>query len=52
MLLSTIPAETLRPIGMESYQDMDALLQAADLKGKSIYVIPNGNTVMPIPQEA
>ena len=52
LLLSTIPAETLRPIGMESYQDMDALLQAADLKGKSIYVIPNGNTVMPIPQEA
>ena len=52
MLLSTIPAETLRPIGMESYQDMDALLKAADLSGKSIYVIPNGNTVMPIPADA
>ena len=52
MLLSTIPAETLRPIGMESYQDMDSLLKAADLSGKSIYVIPNGNTVMPIPADA
>ena len=51
MLLSTIPAETLRPIGMESYQDMDTLLKAADLSGKSIYVIPNGNTVMPIPAD-
>ena len=51
LLLSTIPAETLRPIGMESYQEMDALLRAADLDGKSIYVIPNGNTVMPIPAE-
>ena len=52
MLLSTIPSETLRPIGMESYQDMDTLLKAADLSGKSIYVVPNGNTVMPIPAES
>ena len=52
MLLSRIPAETLRPIGMESYQDVDELIKAADLDGKSIYIIPNGATVMPVPTES
>ena len=48
MLLTTIPAEDLRPIGMEAYADMDTLLAHAGLDGKTIYVVPNGATVMPM----
>ena len=53
LLYSSIPDELVRPMGMRSFSDMDELLQEADLAGKSIYVIPNGATVVPhITQEA
>ena len=40
-------------MGMRSFSDMSALLKEADLAGKSVYVIPNGATVVPhITQEA
>ena len=51
LLLTSIPAKTLAPMGIEAYSDMDALLAAANLPGKSIYVVPNGATVIPIVQE-
>ena len=47
LLYSSIPDELVRPMGMRSFSDMDELLRAADLAGKSIYVIPNGATVVP-----
>ena len=34
-------------MGIRAYSDLGALLQAAELDGKSIYVIPNGATVIP-----
>ena len=34
-------------MGMKAFSDVDALLDAAQLEGKSIYVIPNGSTVIP-----
>ena len=33
-------------MGMRAFSDMNAL-KAAQLDGKSIYVIPNGSTVVP-----
>ena len=47
LLYSSIPDELVRPMGMRSFSDMGALLKEADLAGKSIYVIPNGATVVP-----
>ena len=46
-LYSSIPDELVRPMGMRSFSDMGALLKEAGLAGKSIYVIPNGATVVP-----
>ena len=34
-------------MGMHAYSDLNVLLQAAQLDGKSIYVIPNGATLIP-----
>ena len=47
LLYSSIPDELVRPMGMRSFSDIGALLKEADLAGKSIYVIPNGATVVP-----
>ena len=52
MMLTSVKQETVAPMGIEAYQDVDALLKAADLQGKRIYVIPNGATVIPQPPEA
>ncbi len=52
MMLTSIPAETVAPMGIEAYANTNALLEAAQLEGKEIYVIPNGSTVIPIPEEA
>ncbi len=35
-------------MGLHAYSDLDELLKAAQLDGKSVYVIPNG--FHPIPQ--
>ena len=51
MLYSSVKAETVAPMGIESYQDMDVLLANADLGGKRIYVIPNASTVVPYVEE-
>ena len=48
MMLTSIAGETVAPMGLEAYQDMDTLLRHADLEGKSVYVIPNGSTVNPV----
>ena len=34
-------------MGMRSFSEMTELLKEAKLDGKSIYVIPNGATVVP-----
>ncbi len=47
LLYSSIPDELVRPMGMRSFSDMTELLKEAKLDGKSIYVIPNGATVVP-----
>ncbi len=52
MMLSSVSPETVAPMGIESFRDMDALLKAANLESKSVYVIPNGSTVVPYVEEA
>lgn len=49
MMLTSVKQETVAPMGIEAFQDVDALMAAADLKGKRVYVIPNGATVIPTP---
>ena len=52
MLLSGIdPAET-EPMGIETYPDVPLLLAAASLEGKSITVIPNAGSVVPVLKDA
>ena len=47
LMYSSIPAETVKPMGIKCYDDIDKLLKDADLDGKSIYIIPTGSTVLP-----
>ena len=47
MMYSSIPAETVAPMGIKAYDDLDKLMADVDLDGKSIYVIPTGSTVLP-----
>ena len=52
LMYSSIPAETVAPMGIKAYNDLDRLLSDADLEGKSIYVIPTGSTVLPVVTES
>ena len=52
LLLTDIPAGTVAPMGMKAFHNMDELLAAANLSGKTLYVIENGATVIPYVQEA
>ena len=47
LMYSSIPAETVKPMGIKAYDDLDKLLSDAELEGKSIYIIPTGSTVLP-----
>ena len=48
MLLSGIDPNETAPMGIESYSEVSALLEAASLEGKSITVIPRAGSVVPI----
>ena len=48
MLLSGIDPSKTAPMGIESFSSVPELLAAADLKGKSILVIPNAGSVVPV----
>ena len=52
LMYSSIPAETVAPMGIKAYDDLDRLLSDADLEGKSIYIIPTGSTVLPVVTES
>ncbi len=47
LMLTDVPAETLAPMGIRAFRRMEDLIAAADLAGKSVYVVPNGSTVIP-----
>jgi nickel-dependent lactate racemase len=48
MLLSGIDPSETAPMRIESFSDVADLLAAADLEGKSIMVIPNAGSVVPV----
>ena len=51
LMLTSIPPEEVAPMGIEAFSNMEDLLAAAQLQGKSLYVIENGSTVIPCPPE-
>ncbi len=53
LMLTSIPPETVAPMGIRAFSRMEDLLAAAELEGKSLYVIENASTVIPdVQQEA
>ena len=48
ILLSSIDPADTAPMGIETYGDVETLLANVDLEGKSITVIPNAGTVVPV----
>lgn len=51
LMLTSVPQETVAPMGLKAFSDVDELMKAAHLVGKSLYVIPNGSTVVPYVKE-
>ena len=51
LMLTSVPQETVAPMGLKAFSDVDELMKAAHLEGKSLYVIPNGSTVVPYVKE-
>ncbi len=47
-MLTSIPSETLAPMGIRAFGNMDDLLKAADLRNKTLYVVGNASTVIPV----
>ena len=46
-MLTSIPPETVAPMGIRAFSRMEDLLAAAELEGKTLYVIENAGTVIP-----
>ena len=51
LMLTSIAPETVAPMGIKAFNNMQDLLAAADLKDKKLYVIENGSTVIPCVRE-
>lgn len=47
LMYTTIPPETLSPMGIKAFSDMDDLMKNVKLDDRTIYVIPCGSTVVP-----
>lgn len=47
MMLTSVAPELVAPMGIEAFNNMEDLLKAADIEGKSVYVIENASTVIP-----
>lgn len=46
-MLSSIPADTVKGMGIEAFSDISELMARIDLSGKKVYVIPNGGSLLP-----
>ena len=47
MMLTSVAPEVVAPMGLKAYSDPERLLADAHLEGKTVYVVPNGSTVIP-----
>ena len=50
-LLTSVDPAVVAPMGLKAFNNMEELLRAANLAGRSLYVIPNGGTVIPYVEE-
>lgn len=50
-MLTDVPADRLKPMGIEAVSTPQALLEGIRFEGKTVYVIPNGSTVIPRPAD-
>lgn len=48
LMYSSIPAETVAPMGIKAYDNLDKLMEDAHIEEKSVYIIPSGSTVLPV----
>ena len=46
-MLTLLPDETTRAVGVEAYQSLDELLQQVDFTSKTVYAMPFGGSVLP-----
>jgi len=46
-MLTLLPDETTRAVGVEAYQSLDELLQQVAFTGKTVYAMPFGGSVLP-----
>ena len=51
MMLTSIKPEIMAGMGIEAYNDIDELMKHVDFDNKTVYVIPNGSTVIPSVEE-
>ncbi len=51
MMLTSIDPEIMKGMGIEAYNNPDELMKHVDFEGKTVYVIPNGSTVIPSVEE-
>ncbi|MGI6029993.1 MAG: nickel-dependent lactate racemase [Eubacteriales bacterium] len=49
-MLSSIPAQEVRDMGILAFDQVDRLLEGVDLRGKGVYVMPYGGSVVPFYQ--
>ena len=47
LMLTSVAPETVAPMGLKAFSDIESLMKCAQPEGKKIYVIPNGSTVVP-----
>ncbi|MBQ2699651.1 MAG: nickel-dependent lactate racemase [Clostridia bacterium] len=46
-MLTMLPADTTRAVGVEAYQDLQSLLENTDFANKTVYAMPFGGSVLP-----
>lgn len=47
-MLSEIPNETVKEMGITSFSNIEELMETIDFNGKDVYIIPNGGAVVPV----
>ena len=47
LMLTSVAPETVAPMGLKAFSDVESLMRCAQPAGKKIYVISNGSTVVP-----
>ena len=46
-MLSSISPDAVRGMGIKAYSSLDEMMKNIDFRGKRVYVIPNGGSLLP-----